>query len=91
MKRLYRVSFFKKLTDTTGHTVDAVQGTVDVECHRRSRAIRSARRKFAKLKDVSVWTLRADYERVDIMAHRRREFSKPMLGMGNLDDLLALT
>jgi hypothetical protein len=67
MKQLYRVSFFKRLTDSTGHQFDAIQGAVEVEGYRKSRAILSARRKFTKMKDVQSWSLRADYERVDVI------------------------
>ncbi len=52
MKQLYRVSFFKKLTDSTGHPVDVIQGAVEVDGDRKSRAINAARRKFAELKGV---------------------------------------
>lgn len=90
MKYLYRVSFFKKLADSTGHCVDALQGAVEVEGDRKSRVIGNARRKFAELKDVPVWSLRADYERVVMLGHSRREPRKVFLGMGNLDYLLGL-
>ena len=30
MERIYRVSFFKRLADRTGHAVDACQGAVEV-------------------------------------------------------------
>lgn len=68
MNQLYRVSFFKRLTDSTGHPVDAPQGIVEVQGDRKSRAIKKARLQFARLKDVAAWSLRADYEKVDIVA-----------------------
>jgi hypothetical protein len=91
MKQLYRVSFFKRLTDSTGHQVDAIQGVVEVEGSRKSRAILSARRKFTKIKGVQSWSLRADYERVDVIPRADRDLQKLPLGMGNVDDLLELT
>jgi hypothetical protein len=69
MKQLYRVSFFKRLTDSTGHEVDAIQGAVEVEGHQKSRAILSAQSKFAKMKDVQSWSLRADHVRVDVITN----------------------
>ncbi len=88
MKYLYRESFFKKLADSTGHCVDALQGAVEVEDDRKSRVI--VRRKFAELKDVPVWSLRADYECVAMLGHSRSEPRKVFFGMGNLDYLLGL-
>jgi hypothetical protein len=92
MKQLYRVSFFKRLTDSTGHPVDVPQGSVEVHGDRKSRAVRAARQRFAELKSVRTWTLRADYENVEIIANRKCPLnsqlpSKLRLGMGSLDDL----
>jgi hypothetical protein len=64
----YRVSFYKKLTDSTGHPVDVPQGVVEVHSDRKSRAIRKARLRFAGLKNVAVWSLRADYEKMELVA-----------------------
>lgn len=75
MEQFYRVSFFKKLTDSTGHAVDARQGAVRVSASSEDRAIEAARLKFAELKDVSTWSLRADYEKVELLPSRGRTSS----------------
>ncbi len=69
MKRIYRVSFFKRLTDSTGHPSDVCQGTVEVDGDRKARALDAARRRFAELKDVVAWTLRADYAKVEVVGN----------------------
>ena len=58
MRQMYRVSFFKKLTDSTGHPVDAWQGAVEVRAPSRDGAVELARPRFAEIKDVGTWTLR---------------------------------
>jgi hypothetical protein len=72
MERIYRVSFFKTLTDSTGHPVDACQGAVEVRATSQGRAIELARLRFAELKDVSVWSMRADYEKAELLPARKR-------------------
>ena len=72
MERIYRVSFFKRLADRTGHVVDACQGAVEVRAPSKSRAIGIARERFAELEDVSVWSLRADYEQAELLPGRKR-------------------
>ena len=52
MEHIYRVSFFKQLTDSTGHPFDACQGAVEVRAPSQDRAIELARQMFAELKDV---------------------------------------
>ncbi len=72
MEQIYRVSFFKNLTDSYGRPVDACQGSVEVRAPGQGRAIELARQRFAELKDVEVWSLRADYEKVELLASRKR-------------------
>ena len=72
MDQIYRVTFFKNLSDSYGHSVDACQGAVDVHAPNENRAIELARRRFAELKDVENWSLRADYEKVELLASRKR-------------------
>jgi hypothetical protein len=72
MERIYRVSFFKRLADSTGHAINACQGTVEVHAPSESRAIGIARERFAVLEDVVVWSLRADYEQAELLPARRR-------------------
>ena len=88
----YKVSFFKKLTDSTGHQFDVLQGRVDVHSDRKSRALRKARLRFAGLKNVVEWSLRADYEKVELIADREQISDKMYpLGLGSLDHLLQLS
>lgn len=70
MVRQYRVSFFKRLADSTGHMVDACQATVEVSAPSKQRAIDTARRRFAEAAHVGSWSLRADYETA-VPAHAR--------------------
>jgi hypothetical protein len=77
MEQIYRVSFFKKLTDSNGHPVDAWQGAVEVCAANPDGAIELARPRFAELKDVGTWTLRADYQRVELLAVRKRVSVRP--------------
>jgi hypothetical protein len=77
MKQIYRVSFFKKLTDSNGHPVDAWQGAVEVRAPSPDGAVELARPRFAEIKDVGTWTLRADYETVELLASRKRVSMRP--------------
>jgi acetyl-CoA carboxylase carboxyltransferase component len=70
--RVYRVSFFKRLSDSTGHQFSARQGTVDVQAGNEDAAIGIARQKFALLEDINLWSLRADYEEVELLPDRKR-------------------
>ena len=72
---VYCVSFFKTLTDSTGHAFDACQGAVEVSASTENCAIQAARLRFAKRKDVSTWSLRADYEKAELLPARRRTSS----------------
>ena len=72
MEHIYRVSFFKQLTDSTGHPFDACQGAVEVRASSQDRAIELARQMFAELKDVGDWLLRADYEKAELLPSRKR-------------------
>jgi hypothetical protein len=71
MEPIYRVSFFKTLTDSTGHTVNACQGVIEVHASSEERAIDEARVEFAELKQVITWRLRADYAKVERLCKRR--------------------
>jgi hypothetical protein len=75
MMQIYRVSFFKRLTDSTGHPVDACQGTVEVNASSEDCAIKLARAKFAELEDVAILSLRADYEKTELLLGRKRPSS----------------
>jgi hypothetical protein len=75
MAQIYRVSFFKRLTDSNGHPVDACQGAVEVSASSEDRAVNMARLKFAELEDISIWSLRADYEKAELLPARKRASS----------------
>ncbi len=64
MVHRYRVSFFKRLADSTGHAVDACQAMVEVAAPNKRQAIEAARLRFAEDAQVGNWSLRADYETV---------------------------
>ncbi len=70
MEKIYHVSFFKRLVDSNGRPVDACQGAVEVRAAGHDSAIEIARKQFAQLKDVVDWSLRADYEKVELLEAR---------------------
>lgn len=72
MTPIYRVTFFKKVCDSTGHEFDVLQGAVEVHAESSGSAVQVARREFAKLKDVSQWTMRADHEHAELLPGRKR-------------------
>jgi hypothetical protein len=72
MDQVYRVSFFKRLTDSNGHPFDPCQGVVEVRAPSEGCAIEQARLRFAELSEVGEWSLRADYEKVELLASRKR-------------------
>jgi hypothetical protein len=72
MARTYRVSFFKRLADSTGHPVEAWQGSVEIVAPNRPCAIEAARRKFAEAGHVGTWSLRADYDEAELLPARTR-------------------
>jgi hypothetical protein len=72
MEPVFRVSFFKKLVDSYGHPVDACQGIVEMHAQNSERAVKDARAKFEELTKVSDWSLRADYQSVEVLPVRKR-------------------
>jgi hypothetical protein len=72
MEKIYYVSFFKNLVDSNGHPFTPCQGAVEVRATGQDRAIELARQRFAKLKNVADWSMRADYEMVELLASRKR-------------------
>jgi hypothetical protein len=72
MDRIYRICFFKKLVDSTGHPVDACQGDLQIRASAQERAIEDARLLFAKRRDIRHWSLHADYETVEVVSDRER-------------------
>lgn len=80
MVRKYRVSFFKRLADSTGHAVDACQATLEVDALNKQLAIEAARRRFAESAQVGKWWLRADYTTVEAAGTPdRRAFRRLLL------------
>jgi hypothetical protein len=72
MDHVYRVAFFKRLTDSTGHPVSPCQGAVEVRASSEDCAIELARQRFAELSGVGAWSFRADYEKVELLPTRKR-------------------
>lgn len=72
MKPIYRVSFFKRLSDSTGHEIDACQGVVDVQAVSETAAVEMARLQFAELQGVKSWLQRADSEKVECLPLRKK-------------------
>jgi hypothetical protein len=72
MDRIYRICFFKKLVDSTGHPVDACQGDLKIRASAQERAIEDARLMFAKRRDIRHWSLHADYETVEVLSDCKR-------------------
>ena len=70
MNQLYRICFFKKLVDSTGHPVDACQDDLKVLASAQERAIEDARLMFAIRRDIPHWSLHADYETVEVLPGR---------------------
>ncbi|HUN44001.1 MAG TPA: hypothetical protein VMU81_27225 [Acetobacteraceae bacterium] len=61
MDAIYRVSFYKKLTDDTGHPAEPCQGVVEVHEKNRKCAIEVAKQRFAELKGATDSSAFADY------------------------------
>jgi hypothetical protein len=61
MEQIYRVSFFKRLVDSSGHPSAPEQGAIEVHAASEDEAVELARLKFAKIKDVCSRSHRADY------------------------------
>jgi len=72
MEPVYRVSFFRTVADSTGHLFNALQGAVEVHAENSGKAVQLARLKFAKLKHVTTWTIRADHEQCELLPRRQR-------------------
>jgi 1,2-phenylacetyl-CoA epoxidase PaaB subunit len=72
MDPIYRVSFFKRLVDSTGHPSAPVQGVVEVHAASEDDAVKLARLNFAENKDICSWTLRADYHEAALLSGRTR-------------------
>jgi hypothetical protein len=72
MEKIYYVSFFKRLVDSNGRPATTCQGAVEVRAPDQDRAIELARQRFAELKDVADWSMRADYEMVELLVSRKR-------------------
>ena len=67
MNKLYRICFFKKLVDSTGHPVDACQDDLKILAPAQERAVEDARLIFAERREIPHWSLHADYETVEVL------------------------
>jgi hypothetical protein len=56
----YRVSFFKTVSDDTGHERAVCQRAVEVEANDPDAALRPARELFCKLENIPHWSVHAD-------------------------------
>lgn len=72
MDPVYRVSFYKYLTDSSGHPADPFQGVVEVHAPTPERAVELAQPTFADLKGVPDWAMRADHAEAELLAGRTR-------------------
>jgi hypothetical protein len=72
MDHIYRVSFSKNLIDSTGHRAKPCQDAVEAHASCETDAIQMARRRFAELAGVNVWSLHADYETGEFSPTRKR-------------------
>jgi hypothetical protein len=88
MNQLYRVCFFKGLTDSTGHPVNACQATFEIQALDREAATKDARLAFAKLRSIPYWSFHADYETVELL-HTDKQVSK--VGKSNSSVEMAAT
>jgi hypothetical protein len=78
MEQIYRVSFFKRLVDSSGHPSAPEQGAVEVHAASEDEAVELARLKFAKIKDVCSWSHRADYHEAALLSGLTRHSSKAL-------------
>jgi hypothetical protein len=72
MEKIYYVRFFKRLVNSNGRPATPCQGAVEVRATDQDRAIELAKQRFAELKGVVDWSMRADYEMVELLASRKR-------------------
>jgi len=72
MDHVYRIAFFKRLADSTGHPANPCQGIVEVRASSEDHAIELARERFAELTGVSAWSFRADFEKIELLPTRKR-------------------
>lgn len=87
MENIYCVSLFKRLVDSSGHPVDPCQGAVEVRASDQYSAIELARQRFTEMKDIADWSLPADYEKVELLASRKRP-SKRLRRTSNREPLV---
>ena len=58
------VSFFNKLLSSDGHPFKALQRVISVEAESAADAARIAEERFARVEDVEVWKLHAQFVEV---------------------------
>ena len=63
----FRVKFFKKVADATGHEHKMCQREFDVEAQSEGDAIDEAKSLFSTAEDGGDWNLRADVIEVEVI------------------------
>jgi hypothetical protein len=69
---VYRVTFYKILHDSSGHSHDCCQGAIEVLAASEKDAIEAASRRFAELHEIKDWRLRAERAQAEAIAGRKR-------------------
>jgi hypothetical protein len=69
---VFRVAFFKVLSDHYGHRHDCLQQAIEVSASDEAKALENAQRRFAELAGVARWELRADYARAERLPPPKR-------------------
>ena len=72
MEPVYRVSFSKRVLDSTGHLFTPIQGLIEVHAGDPAKAVELARVEFAKQKQATTWMMYADSEQVELVPGRKR-------------------
>ncbi len=69
---IFRVYFYKTVSDSTGHCHKCCQGAMEVVAGSEQEAIELASRRFAELNRTSVWSQRADSVKTELLYGRKR-------------------
>ena len=72
MKPIFRVSFYKCLTNCNGAVFNPCQGSVEVHAYSLAEALAVAKPMFAMMANVPDWTMRADAATAELVPGRKR-------------------
>ena len=72
MDPVYRIDFFKVLSDSTGHQFAPCQGTIEVHACNSEEAVQLAKAMFARQKSIPAWHFHADYLEASLLPRGRR-------------------